>query len=155
MAYRIDGLAPEAFESLFGMMDGELAARGAVRVTADAPTGYPCRVTLEDAAQGEELVLLNYVSHDVEGPFRTAYGIYVRKDAAAPASFTDETPPLFESRTLGLRGFGADGMLKSGLLAMPGEADAKIRELFDDPRIDTIHAHSAAYGCFLARIERN
>ena len=24
MAYRIEGLAPEAFESLFGMMDGEL-----------------------------------------------------------------------------------------------------------------------------------
>ena len=155
MAYRIEGLAPEAFESLFGMMDGELAARGAVRVTADAPTGYPCRVTLEDAKAGEELVLLNYVSHDVEGPFRTTYGIYVRKEAAAPACFTDETPPLFDSRTLGLRGFGADGMLKSGLLAMPGEADARIRELFGDPRIDTIHAHSAAYGCFLARIERN
>ena len=27
MAYRIEGLAPEAFESLFGMMDGELAAQ--------------------------------------------------------------------------------------------------------------------------------
>ena len=45
MAYRIEGLAPEAFESLFGMTDGELAARGAMRVTADAPRGYPCRVS--------------------------------------------------------------------------------------------------------------
>lgn len=155
MAYRIEGLAPEAFESLFGMMDGELAARGAVRVTADSPTGYPCRVSLEAAAPGEELVLLNHVSHDVAGPFRTTYAIYVRRNADAAASFTDEVPPLFEGRTLGLRGFGADGMLKGALLAMPGEADAKIRELLERPEIDTIHAHSAAYGCFLARIERN
>ncbi len=155
MAYRIEGLAPAAFESLFSMMDGELAARGAMRVTADAPTGFPCRVSLQDAAPGEELVLLNHVSHDVDGPFRTTYAIYVRKDAEAPASFTDEAPPYLDSRTLSLRGFGADGLLKDGLLAMPGEADAKIRALFARTDIDTIHAHAASYGCFLARIERN
>ena len=155
MAYRIEGLAPETFESLFGMMDGELAARGAIRVTADSPSGYPCRVSLRDATPGEELVLLNHVSHDVDGPFRTAYAIYVRKDADAAASYTDEAPPYLDSRTLSLRGFGADGMLKHGLLAMPGEADAKIRALFERPEIDTIHAPAATYGCFLARIERN
>ena len=33
MAYRIEGLAPEAFESLFGMSDGELA--GARRDAGD------------------------------------------------------------------------------------------------------------------------
>lgn len=154
MAYRIEGLAPEAFASLFGMMDGELAARGAVRVTAEAP-GYPCRVSLAEAQAGEELMLLNHVSHDVAGPFRTAYAIYVRKDAQAAASFTDEAPPLLDSRTLGLRGFDADGMLKGALLALPGEADARIRELFERPEIATIHAHNAAHGCFLARIERN
>jgi hypothetical protein len=154
MAYRIEGLAPEAFESLFGMMDGELAARGAMRVTADSPSGYPCRVSLEDAAPGEELVLLNHVSHDVAGPFRTAYGIYVRK-GAAPAAFEDEAPPYLDRRTLGLRGFDEEGMLRGALLAMPGEADSRIRELFERPEVATIHAHNAAYGCFLARIERN
>lgn len=153
MAYRIEGLAPEAFESLFGMMDGELAERAALRVTADGP-GYPCRISLKDAAPGEELVLLNYVSHDVAGPFRTAYGIYVRK-GAEPATFEDEAPAYLDGRTLGLRGFDAAGMLKGALLAMPGEADARIRELLERPEIATIHAHNAAYGCFLARIERN
>lgn len=154
MAYRIEGLAPEAFESLFSMTDGELAARGAMRVTADSPAGYPCRVSLENAAPGEELVLLNYVSHDVPTPFRTAYAIYVRK-GAAPACHDDETPAYLDSRTLGLRGFDRDGMLKDALLAMPGEADAQIRALFAAPEIATIHAHNAAQGCFLARIERN
>jgi Protein of unknown function (DUF1203) len=153
MAYRIEGLAPAAFESLFGMMDGELAARGAVRVTADGP-GYPCRISLEDAAPGEELVLLNHVSHDVDGPFRTAHAIYVRKGARA-AAYADVAPAYLDKRTISLRGFGADGMLKDGVVALPGEADAKIRALFARPEIATIHAHTAAYGCFLARIERN
>jgi hypothetical protein len=154
MTYRIEGLAPAAFESLFSMTDGELAERGAVRVTADSPSGYPCRVSLENAAPGEELVLFNHVSHDVAGPFRTAYAIFVRR-GAAPASFADEAPAYLDSRTLGLRGFDEGGMLKDALLAMPGEADARIRELLGRPEIATIHAHSAAYGCFLARIERN
>lgn len=154
MAYRIEGLAPEPFAALFDLGDGELAARNARRVTADSPTAFPCRVSLRDAAPGEDLLLLNHVSHDVPTPFRTAYAIYVSRDAQ-PASYVDEAPPYLDSRTLGLRGFGADGMLKGGLVAMPGEADARIRELFERSEIATIHAHNAAVGCFLARIERH
>lgn len=154
MTYRIEGLAPAAFESLFSMNEGELAERGARRVVAKSSRGFPCRVSLEDAAEGEELILLHHVSHDVATPFRSAYPIYVRK-GAAPVSFTDETPPVFEGRPLGLRGFDADGILKHALLALPGEADAKIRALFANPDIATIHAHNAAHGCFAARIERN
>jgi len=155
MTYRIEGLAPAAFESLYGMMDGELASLNARRVVADAPRGFPCRVTLEDAGEGESLILLNHVSHDVATPFRSAYAIYVREGATEPAVYVDETPPVFEGRPLGLRGFDADGMLRGALLALPGEADAKIRELFERPEIATIHAHNAAHGCFAARIERN
>lgn len=154
MAYRIEGLAPQAFESLFSMTDGELAEQGARRVVASSSRGYPCRVSLEDAVEGEELILLHHVSHDVATPYRSAYAIYVRKGADA-ARFTDATPPVFEGRPLGLRGFDADGMLKDALLALPGEADAKIRALFANPAIATIHAHNAAHGCFAARIERN
>ena len=155
MTYRIEGLAPEAFAPLFDLDDAALAERKAVRVTADSPSGYPCRISLTDATPGEALLLLNHVSHDAAGPFRTAYGIYVRKDAGEAARFEDEVPVYLDRRTLGLRGFDAEGMLKGGLLAMPGEADARIRELFDQPAVATIHAHNAALGCFLAKIERN
>jgi hypothetical protein len=154
MTYRIEGLAPEPFESLFDMTDGELAALNAMRVTADSSGGYPCRVSLADAEPGEDLVLLNHVSNDVPTPFRTAYAIYVRKDAQ-PAFFVDEAPDYLAKRTLSLRGFDEAGMLKHGTIAQPGEADAQIRSLFEQADIATIHAHNAAYGCFLARIERN
>ncbi len=144
MAYRITGLPREEFEPLFGLKDPELAELNARRVTAEE-RGAPCRVSLEEAEAGETLLLLNYVSHEVATPFRTAYAIYVREAAGEPPCYTDEVPPLLGRRTLGLRGFDA----------APGEADGRIRELFEAPEISSIHAHNAAYGCFLARVERD
>lgn len=153
MTYQITGLAPQDFAPLFALDDAELAARGAMRVTATGP-GMPCRVSLVDAQPGEELVLLHHTSHDVATPYRSAYAIYVRQDAAAPARYTDATPPVFAGRSLGLRGFDAAGILQDAKLALPGEADAAIRALLADPRIAYIHAHNAAHGCFSARIDR-
>ena len=72
MTYQIKGLDPAPFAHLFNLDDDELAAIGAVRVTATADIGFPCRVTLEDAKAGDTLVLLNHVSHDVETPYRSA-----------------------------------------------------------------------------------
>jgi hypothetical protein len=154
MTYRISGLDPQPFAALFALTDTQLAACNARRVTAAADRGFPCRVSLEDARAGEELILLHHTSHDVATPYRSAYAIYVRKDART-AAFVDETPPVFEGRPLGLRGFDAGGTLCDARLALPGEADAKIRDLFANRRIAYIHAHNAAHGCFAARVDRD
>jgi hypothetical protein len=155
MAYRIEGLPQEIYAGLLGLQTEELFRRNARRVRADSKPGFPCRVTLEDAEPGESLILFNHVSHDVPTPFRSAYAIYVREKAEAPACFVDETPPVFAGRALGLRGFDSEGMLRGALLALPGEADARIRALFERPEIATIHAHNAAAGCFAAKIVRD
>ncbi len=154
MTYKINGLKRDDFAPLFAMSDAELAKQGAVRVTADGP-GFPCRVSLEDATAGEKLILLNYVSHDVATPYRSNYAIYVRELAPEVEPFIDATPPIFESRPLGLRAFDTNGMLRDAALALPGQADDKIRTLFDNPDIAYIHAHNAAHGCFSAKVERH
>ena len=155
MTYRIEGLQPEAYEDLLVLRDDQLAARNARRVTADSKPGFPCRVSLEDAEPGESLILFNHISHDVQTPFRSAFAVYVREKAAVAACYVDEAPPAFAGRTLALRGFDAEGMLCSAVLAPPGEADSRIRALFDRPEIATIHAHNAAAGCFAAKIVRD
>lgn len=154
MTYRITGLSPDPFVPLFALDDEALAARSARRVRAAASRGFPCRVSLEDAREGEELILLNHTSHDVATPYRSTYAIYVR-EGAAPADYVDRTPPVFEGRPLGLRGFDGEGMLRDARLALPGEADARIRDLFANPEIAYIDAHNAAHGCFAARVERH
>lgn len=155
MTYRIKGLCRADFDNILTASDDELAARGDVRVVADSDRGYPCRVSLRDAKLGERLVLLNYVSHDVATPFRTAYAIYVREDAEDQPDFVDSVPPMLESRTLGLRGFDEQGMLRAARLAIPGEADAAIRALLANDVVAYIHAHNAAHGCFLAAVQRD
>lgn len=154
MAYRITGLDPHAFAHLIGASEAELAASGAARVTATSKPGYPCRVTLEDAEPGETLILFNHVSHDVATPYRSSYAIYVREHADAAGDYVDALPPVFAGRPLGLRAFDAGGMLRGAALALPGEADAKIRTLFGEAHIAYIDAHNAAHGCFAARVER-
>ncbi len=155
MAYRITALPRADFAHLIGADDATLAAHNARRVIADADRGYPCRISLRDAAKGESLILVHHVSHDVATPYRSAYAIYVSETAPEAPAYEDETPPVFEGRPLALRGFAAGGDLRAASLAAPGEADAGIRALFARGEIAYIHAHNAAYGCFAARIERH
>jgi Protein of unknown function (DUF1203) len=155
MTYRITGLNPADHAALFAMSDSELAAMNARRVTATANRGFPCRVSLKDADEGDELILFHHISHDVATPYRSAYAIYVRQCAQEAADYADQTPPVFEGRPIALRGFDQDGNLRNAALALPGQADARIRELFDEEEIAYIHAHNAAHGCFSAAIIRN
>jgi hypothetical protein len=146
---------PEPYRSLFGLPAEELATRGIVRMTVDAKPSYPCRVSLTDRAVGETVLLLNHVSHDVANPYRASHAIFVTESAEEPAEYVDLIPPVFETRTLSLRGFDAEGMMADAIVTQPGEADAGIRKLFANSAIQTIHAHNAARGCFSAKIERN
>jgi hypothetical protein len=155
MTYRIAGLDPAQFAPLWTMESVELARRGAERVTADADSGFPCRVTLEDAQAGEQLMLVHHVHHDVAGPYRSAFAIFVREGAEAAAVYRDRCPPCFEGRTLSLRGFDSQGALGEARLAAPGAVDATIRALLANRAIAYINVHNAAAGCFAARIERD
>jgi hypothetical protein len=151
MTYRIAGLDPAPYKPLFGLSDDDLAKRGIVRMTVTDPT-FPCRVSLVDRPIGEEVLLLNHVSHDVANPYRASHAIFVADTKRA--EFIDEIPPVFETRVLSLRGFDRNGMMVEAMLAQPGEADAGIRKLCENSEVETIHAHKAVRGCFSAKIER-
>jgi Protein of unknown function (DUF1203) len=155
MTYRITGIDPTPYRHFHGLTDAELAGQGVVRMTVTSNPGFPCRVSLTDRDIGERVLLLNHVSHDVPGPYRASHAIFVTEGEAEAAKYVDEVPPVFATRVLSLRGFGADGMMVDALLTQPGEADGGIRRLLANPEIETIHAHNASRGCFAARIERN
>jgi len=155
MTYRITGLDPAPYKPLFGLTDTELANRGAVRMTVTEKPSFPCRVSLTDREIGETVLLVNHVSHDVANPYRASHAIFVTESEDAAGEYVDEVPPVFGPRVLSLRGFDADGMMAAATLTQQGEADAGIRSLFDNPAIETIHAHNATRGCFAAKIERN
>ena len=155
MKYALSGLEPALFATLFAMNDDELASVGAQRVVADADRGFACRIRLADAGLGESLILINHLSHDVRGLFRTPYAIYVAERAVAPARYVDALPEGLTTRPLSSRAFDRDRMIVTATLTIAGMGDAAIRLLFANARVAYIMAHFAAYGCFAARVERH
>lgn len=153
MTYRIKGLEPALFAPLFALDDGELGAKGMTRMTVDSPS-FPCRISLRDCELGDEVILLNHVSHDSDNPYRASHAIFVSRSATEPADYVDAIPPALDRRILSLRAFDDKGMMIDAALAQPGEADPAIRRLLANPAATHIDAHNAIRGCFAARIDR-
>ena len=153
MAYAVTCLPAEPFAPLFAMDDEDLAARGARRVVADAPLGFPCRVSLDDAAPGETLILVNYEHQPAATPFRASHAVFVR-EGVEPVATVDAMPPALRRRLLSLRAFDADHMMIAADIVEGVEAGTLIAQMFADPNIAYLHAHYAKWGCYAARIDR-
>lgn len=154
MSFRITGLPAADFTDLFRLSDEELASRGAVRRIADGRTpGYPCRVSLTDASEGDELLLINYEHHAVDSPYRMRFAIYVRRGEETYDA-VDQIPEQLRSRTLAVRSFNAGGMMQGWELTAGRELEGAIGRLFADPAAAYLHVHFAAPGCYAARVDR-
>ena len=155
MSFRIRGLPSEQFARLFDLSDEELASRGAIRRVADNRTpGYPCRVSLTDSREGDELLLVNYEHHDVQSPYRIRFAIYVRKGEESYHAI-NEVPEQLRIRTLAVRAFDNLGMMIGWELVDGKDLEAAIeRLLLANPQSAYLHIHYAAPGCYAARVER-
>jgi Protein of unknown function (DUF1203) len=154
MSFCIRGLPSEQFAHLFDLSDEELASRGAIRRVADnrAP-GYPCRVSLTDSREGDELLLVNYEHHDVQSPYRMRFAIYVRKGEESYHAI-NEVPEQLRIRTLAVRAFDNLGMMIGWELVDGKDLEAAIERLLANPQSSYLHIHYAAPGCYVARVER-
>src|SRR5262249_1624336 len=154
MSFRITGLPAEDFAPLFDLSDAELAARGAVRRTAETRTpAAPCRISLADAEPGQELLLVNYEHHPVDSPYRMRFAVFVRK-GEEQYDAVDEVPEQLRLRTLAVRSFDAEAMMVDRELVDGRELEGAIARLFADPRAAYLHVHFAAPGCYAARVDR-
>lgn len=155
MSFVIRGLSPEPFRALFALDDAALAARNIRRVVADADRGFPCRVTLQDARQGETLLLLPYLHHDVAGPYRASGPIYVREAAmqGPSAEFRAALPPSFPRRLLSLRAYDAGGLMRDADVVDGVEALPHLQRLLDVPGVAYLHVHNARPGCYACRVD--
>lgn len=156
MSFKITGLPVDEFRPLFGLPDTELAARGVVRHTATAPIGFPCRATLQDAAVGQTLLLLNYEHQSADTPYRSSHAIFVNEAARETAVVVDALPQCLAVRPhISLRAFDATGMMTAAELSPGADLRPVIEKLLADPQVAYLHAHNAGRGCFAARIDRN
>lgn len=154
MLFQITALPMVPFAALFALTDAELAERRAVRVTADAKPGYPCRVSLADAEIGEALILVHYEHQPAATPFRASHAVYVRENATPASLAPNEVSAMLRARPLSLRGFDAGDMLVAAELITDGAVEAAVKAMLADANVVYIHAHLAKPGCYAARIDR-
>jgi hypothetical protein len=154
MNFRVTGLSPEPFRSLYGLSEEELARRGVLRFVADAASGFPDRIEMRHAAPGETVLLLNHVCQPAPTPYRATHAIYVREGAERAFDRVGEIPEVMRVRLLSLRGYDEAGMMVDADVVDGGQVEALIERLFADPRVAYIHAHNARRGCYSGRIDR-
>jgi hypothetical protein len=154
MSFRATGLSPSHFDPLFALSDGELAARGIQRMTADEKPGFPCRVTLEDAEPGERLLLLPFEHQRAHSPYRASGPIFVRECATQAFDVTDVVPPVLRGRMLSLRGYDAGDCIAEADVVSGDKVEDAITRFFANSNVRYIHVHNAKRGCYACRIDR-
>ena len=154
MGYRIQGLDPELFNLFRHRSDDALTAMNAKRVIADEDSGYPCRVSLEDAKPGESLILLNFEHQPAVSPYRSRHAIFISESADRAAVIDNSLPLQLQKRLLSVRAFAANGEMLDADVVNGTEAEPLIDRLLAEPNTDYLHIHFAKRGCFAARVDR-
>jgi len=152
--FRLVGLSAENFEPFFAMSDAELAALGARRVVADAPGGFPCRVSLVDADVGDELLLLPHEHLSTRSPYRASGPVFVRRGAARAVLAPGAIPACVTRRQMSVRAYDADDMMVDAVVCEGPQARDAIERMLADAAVAFIHLHNARRGCFSCRVER-
>lgn len=154
MTFQIHSLDPQPFARLFELDDEALSKIGARREIVGESPGSPCRVSLEDAEVGCEVLLLNYTHLPELSPYRASHAIYIRKGAEAAHPAPGQVPKVLSSRLLSLRVFGADHFMIEADVVDGASLTNRLNTIFANQNAAYVHIHNAKQGCFAARATR-
>lgn len=154
MPFQIHALPASDFAPLFNLDDNALTQLNARRVVATAKPGFPCRVSLQDAEEGEALVLVHFVHQPAETPYQSGHAIFVREGAETANVQVGEVPNLFQHRLLSVRAFSRAGDMIDAGVVKGSELEAALERHLSPPSVSYLHIHNAAPGCFAARVTR-
>ena len=146
--FRIVGLDPAPFLLLFELSDAQLHAQGMRRVRADADVGFPCRASLEDAAAGEELLLLPWRHHAVDSPYQASGPIYLRRHARQASLAPGAVPACVSRRLISLRAYDHDALMCAADVVEGADVGEGLAKLFARAEVAYVHLHNARPGCY-------
>ena len=131
-----------------------LRDRGGPVYVADEHPGFPCRQCLQDAAIGDELVLVSHDPFESESEYRSASPIFLhRTRCGSPGSIT-ELPTQLTARQLSVRAFDSAEMMIDAAVIDGDRLAATIGRFFDNADANRLHVHNATRGCWAVSVER-
>ncbi|NCT88856.1 DUF1203 domain-containing protein [Stenotrophomonas acidaminiphila] len=150
----LSGIDPASLQPLFDPDDAGLAARYAVRRIADSARGFPCRVSLRDAAVGEELPRLPHWHPPAASPYRVCAPVFIRRGAMPARLAANEVPPHVAHRLLSVRACNPADCRVAAEVTEGVQVGAWLVSQLDDPGIAQAHLHSAGHGGCLCHAGR-
>jgi hypothetical protein len=154
MDFRISGLPIAPFLPLLELDHDALRARGIVELRVEEPHTWPCRVSLEDALPGEQVLLLNHRHQPADSPYAASGPIVVRREARASRSVVNEVPEQQRRRLLSVRAYDVRGWIVDAEVVEGTELERVIEQFFADPATVYLHVHNARRGCYACRVDR-
>lgn len=153
-SFQLVGIDHIPFEPLFELSDEQLSLLGAERHVATKSPGFPCRVSLDDAREGEELLLLPFVHQPAASPYHAPGPIFVRRGVKQRMLDVGELTEYVTSRLMSVRAYDAAHMIIDAAVCEGTAVRAEIERLFGNPLVDHIHLHNAKRGCFSCQVNR-
>jgi Protein of unknown function (DUF1203) len=153
-SFQLIGIDHQRFEPLFALTTPQLDELGAQRVFADESPGYPCRISLEDAAVGDELLLLPYQHQPAASPYRASGPIFVKRGAKRRRLPVGEVSPYITRRLISVRAYDAAHCIVAAGVCEGAVVEAELRRHLDDPQVAYLHLHNAMRGCFACQVVR-
>jgi hypothetical protein len=152
--FRIVGLQAGQFEEAFALDEAGRRAAGMQLVVADSTPGFPCRVSLVDAAVGEELLLLPFMHQPAGSPYRASGPIFVRRGATTPGMPPGFIPDCVSRRLMSVRAYDHGDCMVDATVCEGTALAPEIGRMLADDRVAYLHLHNAKRGCYSCRVER-
>ena len=152
--FQIKALPYNQFAYLFSANADELTNIGALKMMVDEFPGFPCRVSLQDAPVGEEVILLPFKHNKTTSPYQAMGPIFIRQDAIATTLGINEIPIMLLHRLLSLRGYNNEGIMIDAIVIEGKMTSETLQELFSNNDIAYVHIHNAKSGCYNCMAER-
>ncbi len=152
--FQIKALPYNQVAHLFSVSKEELQNIGAIKMIVDEYPGFPCRVSLQDAAIGEEVILLPYQHHKTDSPYQSSSPIFVRKNAVEATLAINEIPTMLLHRSLSLRCYNKAGFMIDANVVEGKIIGETLEALFLNKDIAYMHIHNAKPGCYNCVVER-
>lgn len=153
-SYVIKALDASEFTDLFALDDAALHVHNVRHVIADKPNAFPCRVSLQDALVGDDLLLLPYQHQPANSPYRSSGPIFVRRGVATAAPAINQIPGVVARRLISVRAYDGGHQMIAAEVCEGTAVGAWLQRAFDNQNIAYAQLHYARQGCYACRAER-
>lgn len=153
-SFQLVGIDHTPFEPLFELSDEQLSLVGAERHVATKSPGFPCRVSLDDAKEGEELLLLPFVHQPAASPYHASGPIFVRRGVKQRMLGVGELTEYVTSRLMSVRAYDAAHRIIDASVCEGTAVLAEIERQLGNRLVAYIHLHNAKRGCFSCQVNR-